>query len=105
MTYDKLDVIALMFFGIMCFTSFILWCWNRDPENALDLKDLLMENGKLSRLAVTWVGSFMVMSFGFVHMMIHGTITDTYAGLYAGTWAIPIVTKLFANKPSDQSDK
>ena len=58
-----------------------------------------MENGRLSRLAVTWLGSFAVMTFGFVYLLLTKAMTDTYALLYAATWAAPIITKLFAVKP------
>ena len=104
MTDLKLDIIGLIFAGVGIFLSYIVYRWNRDPDNPFELKDLVMENGKASRLGVTWLGSFLVMSFGFIHMIIHNTLTDTYAATYAGVWAIPIVSRMFTQKPSDQSD-
>ena len=92
------EYITEIFFGFTVFVGLVLWRWHKNKENPVDLTDLLMENGKLSRLGITWLGSFIVMTFGFLYLILKGTITDTYAALYAATWAAPIVAKLWTPK-------
>ena len=92
------DRVPFLFLAVTVFLAFILWRWHKNPTNPVDLTDLLMENGRLSRLGVTWMGSFLVMTFGFVYLILKGTITDTYAALYSATWAAPIVAKLWTPK-------
>ena len=93
---DKLDIIASGFVLAVVIASLILWRWNKDEENPFNLTDLLMENNRASKLAVTWMGSFTVMSYGFVDGVYNGTLTDSYALLYAGTWVGGLVAKMFA---------
>lgn len=98
------DPLALIFLLVAVLLSLILWRWNRDPENDFELKDLLMENGKASKLACTWAGAFVTMTFAFIHLVLHDKLTDTYAGLYAATWCVPIITKMFAPpKPPEEN--
>jgi hypothetical protein len=94
---DHIDILGLIFTAVILFLSVLLWLWHRNEANDVDLTDLLMENG-------TWLGSFLVMSFGFVYAVIHKSLSDVYAGLYAATWAVPIVTKMWAT-PAKLSDK
>ena len=96
---DKTDLVPLLFFGALLLLSVLLWVWHRSKDTEIDLTDLLVENGRVSRLAFTWLGSFMVMSFGFVYGVLTGKLSDVYAALYATTWAVPIITKMFALKP------
>ena len=95
---ERSDLISVVFLLAVLLVLVTLWVWHRSKDSDVDLSDLLMENGKLSRLAFTWLGSFMVMSFGFVYAVLLGTLSDIYAALYAATWAVPIVTKMFAIK-------
>ena len=97
---EKHDLVALVFFAAVLAALIGLYLWHRSKDSAVDISDLLMENGRLSKMAFTWMGSFVVMSFGFIYAVIQGKLSDTYAALYAATWAVPIVTKLFAVKPS-----
>jgi len=97
---DRQQYIMLGFALVVLAIGWLLYAWQRDEKKYadFDLTDLLMENGRLSRLAFTWLGSFMVMSFGFIYLLLTKGLTDTYALLYAGTWAVPIITKMFAIK-------
>ena len=97
---NRQQYIMLGFALVVLAIGWLLYAWQRDEKKYVDfdLTDLLMENGRLSRLAFTWLGSFMVMSFGFIYLLLTKGLTDTYALLYAGTWAAPIITKMFAIK-------
>ena len=100
MNIEKHDLVAIIFLLVALGVVLTLYVWHRNKESPVDLSDLLMENGKLSKMAFTWLGSFIVMSFGFMYAVIQGKLSDAYAALYAATWAIPIVTKMFAVKPT-----
>lgn len=95
----KDNIVALVFAFAAIVALLALWWWHHSDKTDVDLTDLLMENGRLSKMAITWLGSFAVMTFGFVYLLMTKALTDTYALLYAGTWAAPIITKLFAVKP------
>lgn len=98
---SKQDYITLGFVAVLIAIAVLFYLWQRNDVDykKFDLTDLLMENDRVSRLAFTWLGSFLVMSFGFIYLLLTKALTDTYALLYAGTWAVPIITKMFAVKP------
>lgn len=93
------NIVILVFAGAAIVALLALLVWHRSRDSSVDLTDLLMENGRISRLAVTWLGSFAVMTFGFVYLLLTKALTDMYVGIYTATWAAPIITKLFAVKP------
>lgn len=99
--FSKFDVVTAIFAIVLLIICYIVYRWNKDSENPFELKDLVMENGKASKLAFTWLGSFLIMTYGFVHMIIHNTLTDSYAALYSATWAAGIGLKMFAPRKED----
>ena len=80
----------------------ILWSFyraQRDPEFHFDLFDLLMENGKVSRLAFAFMCTLGVTSFLMIRLTIDQRMTEGYFGLYSAAWIAPIIAKLFAPAP------
>lgn len=64
--------------------------------NSFDLLDLLMENGRASRLAVAFAVSLAVTSWLMLKLSVDGKLTEGYLAIYGGLWVSPILTKMFA---------
>lgn len=82
----------------------ILWSFYRahkDPSFAFNAFDLLMENGRVSKTAVVFMGAFAVMSWGFIRLVIDGKMSETLFASYGAMWVAPIISRMFAQKPSD----
>ena len=78
----------------------IAWSLYRAHRNQafadFNLLDLLMENGKISKLSCVFMGSFFVFSWIMVRLTFDGKMTEGYVGLYGATWVAPIIAKLFS---------
>lgn len=66
-----------------------------------NLFDLLMENGRVSRLACAfWVGH-AVMSWAFLRLTLDGKMSDGVFMAYGAVIVTPIIAKLFTNPPAE----
>jgi hypothetical protein len=74
----------------------------RDPNfREFNLFDLIMEHGRVSRLACAfWLG-VGVMSWVVIRMALDGKITDGIFIGYGTALVAPIVAKLFTSPPAD----
>lgn len=64
-----------------------------------NLMDLIMENGRVSKLACVFMGSFGVTSWIMVRLTLDGKMTEMLFSAYAAAWIAPIVAKLFSPSP------
>ncbi len=72
---------------------------HRNPAYDFSFFDLVMENGKLSRLACVFVGSFGVSSWIVIRATMDGKMTELLFAAYGAMWVAPITAKLFAPAP------
>ena len=69
---------------------------NRNEKNTFNLLDLLMENGRVSKVSFVFMGSWATLTYVFVGMYATGKMTE---GLYTAFGAIcfaPIIARMFA---------
>lgn len=80
----------------------IAWSFYRAHRNttfAFNVFDILMENGRVSRLACVFMGSFVVTSWIMVRLTLDGKMTEGYLTAFGALWIIPITAKLFSPAP------
>ncbi len=70
---------------------------------SFNLYDLLMENGKVSRLAVAFLGAFGVCSWIMIRTTIDGKMTEGLFLAYGAVWVAPILARLFSNVASSST--
>jgi len=68
----------------------------RDETIQFNLLDLLVENGRVSKLACVFMGSFFVTSWVIIRVALDGKMTETLFAAYAAAWIIPVTAKLFS---------
>ena len=69
---------------------------HRNPQNTFDVFDLVMEGGRLSRLACAFMATLFVTSWVVVRLTFDGKMTEGYFIGYGGMWVAPIIAKLFS---------
>lgn len=72
-----------------------LWRFQKG-DNHFDLLDLLMENGRVSRLAAAFSIALVVTSWIMLKLAVDGKMTEGYLGIYGSTWVAPIISRMFA---------
>lgn len=71
---------------------------HRSATIPFNLLDLLMEGGKVSKIAVAFMLVLGVSTWVIVHLTIHDKMTEGYLTIYTGAWIVPLVTKVVTNK-------
>ena len=81
---------------ILLIVAWSLYNAHRDKGSTFNLFDLLMEGGKLSRLACVFMGAWFANTWILVRLTEDGRMTEGYLTAYGLTWVAPIIAKLFA---------
>lgn len=71
--------------GIL-FIVAIIWNWQRDKSNQVDIKDLICSNGKLSERKFTRFAAWAVSTWGFVYLIIDDQFSEWYFAGYMTVW-------------------
>lgn len=72
---------------------------HKDPTVRLDLFDLVMSDGRLSRIAVAFMLTLGVTSWVVIRLALDSKLTEGYFTAYGAMWVAPIVAKLFSTPP------
>lgn len=67
-----------------------------------NLLDLLIENGRVSRLAVAFMATLVVSSWVVIKLTIENKLSDVIFGGYLTAWVAPIIAKLFSSQTPAQ---
>ncbi len=74
------------------------WRAHRKAGFDFDAFDLIMENGKVSKIALAFMVVLAVTTWVVVDLQIKGNLTEGYFTTYGAMWVIPLVAKVVFNK-------
>jgi len=74
------------------------WRAHRDALSQFNAFDLIMENGRVSKIAFSYMLVLMVSTWVIVLMAWRDKLTEGMFGLYLAAWVAPLVAKLVFNK-------
>lgn len=100
-----MKVMGILLAVLMTALSVQAWRLHKDPDVSFNLLDLLMENGRVSRLSVMLMGGFTIVSWVMVGLQLTGKMTEGYMSVYGGMCIIPILTRMVAGQPNLPSGK
>lgn len=84
--------------GTLLIGVLMLWRAQKSKTVQFDAFDLIMENGKVSKIALAFIVSFAVTTWVLVYTAIQGKSVDALFGLYGTMWVAPLVVKVIFNK-------
>ncbi len=97
----RMEVIFAL--GALAAAGFI-WRSLRRMHDATDinfnLRDLLMENDRVSKAACVMMGAFAATTWQFIYYTLNGKLTEGYLGIYVAAWIAPVVARLIAKPES-----
>jgi len=79
----------------------IMWTlWRAHQRSDIDfnLFDLLMENGRVSKIAVAFMLVLVVSTWVIVSLTVNNRLTEGYFSAYGMMWVAPLVAKVVFNK-------
>lgn len=74
------------------------WRAHLKPDFNFDMFDLIMENGRVSRLALWYNLAGASSTWVVVDSQIKGALTEGLFGLWLAAWVGPIIARLVFNK-------
>ncbi len=89
---------ALLIFVLM--VGWSLYRAQRDPNVDFNLFDLIMENGKVSRIAFAFLTALIATTWVLIKVAQDGKMTDLLYAAYGTMWVAPICAKMFSSNPS-----
>lgn len=94
----KIDIMAVLL-GLAILTILVsFWRAQKHPELAFDAFDLIMENGRVSKIAIAFMIVLIVTTWVIVDLQLKGNLTEGYFVAYGGMWVAPLVAKVVFNK-------
>jgi hypothetical protein len=94
----QLDWMVIVLVGSAGMVALSLYRAHRDPNNAINLMDLFLENGRVSRLAVAFMLTLALSTWIMIDLELHGKMTEGYLTVFGGLWVAPIIAKLIFNQ-------
>ena len=97
------DVVMYVILAVIVLGIVVSFWHQHVSGNAFNLFDLLMENGRLSRLAAAFMLTLVVTSWVMIKLTIDGKMTEGYLMAFGGMWIAPIISKMFATNTGSTS--
>lgn len=74
------------------------WRAHRRPDVQFNLLDLLLENGRVSKISFAFMLVLGVSTWVVVDLQVKGRLTDGTFGLWLGAWVAPLVARVVFGK-------
>ena len=88
---------------VVALIALSLWRLQKNPRVDFNLLDLLMENGKVSKISCTFMATFLFTTWMMWYLAVNEKITEGYVGLYGTFWVTPLVARVIFGKTTGES--
>ena len=86
---------------LMLIVTWSIYRAHADPNNQFNLLDLIMENGRVSRIGFGYMFALVVTSWVLIIAARSGRMSiDVIYSAYCAAWVGPIVARMFNAQPS-----
>lgn len=97
-----MEWILLIIVLLIAVLMYMRW---RNQESEINLDDLLMENGRMSKISVVFLGSWVFSTWLMVFMTLNDKMTEGLFMAYGGLWIAPIVARIIRGDPNGSTSK
>lgn len=94
-------VLALCFI----FLLIILWVYQRDSSNNVDIKDLFCTDGKIDEKKFTRLGAWVVSTWGFVYLIVDQRFSEWYFVGYMTAWVANALFDKYMQKDKESKNQ
>jgi len=94
----KPDWMLIVLAGAALFVLLSFWRAHRTPGFDFNAFDLVMENGKVSKIAFTFMTAFAVTTWILIDLQLKGKMTEGYLTTYGAMWVASLVARVVFNK-------
>jgi hypothetical protein len=90
----KLEVMHAILAIVVLVIGVSIWNAHKSNSTIFNAFDLLMENGRVSKIAVAFMLVLLVSTWVIVDQQINGKLTEGLFGLWLTAWVTPLVAKV-----------
>jgi hypothetical protein len=94
----KPDWMLIILGAVALLVVLSFWRAHNKPEFNFNAFDLVMENGRVSKIAVTFMSAFAVTTWILVDLELKDKMTEGYLMTYGTMWVTSLVLKVVFNK-------
>lgn len=89
---EHLPAVALVVIALL--VALLLALRWRSTESPIDLDDLLMENGRVSKIAVGYMSLLVFSMWLMAYLAVDDKMTEGYFTIFCATWVSPIIVRI-----------
>lgn len=90
---------------VALFIGWTIYRAQKDPGFRFDLFDLLMENDRVSKIAVAFMLTLIFTTWLMLDLQLSGKMTEGYLTTYGAMWVAPLVARVIFGKTSQPETK
>ena len=90
----KIDAMQVILAVVVLAIAVSVWNAHKSHSTIFNAFDLLMENGRVSKIAVAFMLVLVVSTWVIVDQQISGKLTEGMFGLWLTAWVTPLVAKV-----------
>lgn len=83
----------------------IIWNFQRDKNNQVDIKDLICVDGKINSNKFMRFTAFVVSTWGFIYLIVDQRFSEWYFAGYMATWTGSALLSKWIDSKSSSTDK
>jgi len=95
----KIDWMLVVLCLLILLVGISLWRAHHSTQFDFNVFDLLMENGRVSKVAVAFMLVLGITSWAFIKLIIDGKMTEGYFISFGGMWVTPLLAKILSGSP------
>lgn len=88
-----LDAVVLV---LMLLLAWSFYRAHKDPNSEINIFDLIMADGRISKMAVAFITTLGVTSWIMVRLTTENKLTEGYFTAYGMMWVAPMIARLFS---------
>ena len=102
-----LDALGLTLIGaLILMIGYSLWKVQRDPTINFNLLDMLIENGRVSKVSAMVLAAFTATTWAFIFQVLKHGLDAGILVTYGGLWVSPLLVRILGGTaPNPPEDK
>jgi hypothetical protein len=101
MKFETMHIILAVAFALIAIS---FWYAQKKPFFQFDAFDLIMTDGKVDKIALSYMLVLALSSWIMVDLQINSKMTEGYFAIFIGAWITPLVSKVVFGKNEVSKD-
>jgi hypothetical protein len=105
MTMEPHQTMNLVIAIVVVIAALIIWNFQRDKNNQVDIKDLICVDGKINSNKFMRFTAFVVSTWGFIYLIVDQRFSEWYFAGYMATWTGSALLSKWIDSKSSSTNK